>query len=173
MAGAPLLCEYCDSHGLKASSLFAELGQRQCHSCGNRTAELRKPRVRERQASKGAASLPITHHPNLAPGDFPAYITHGFLAHGFVLEDPSPALRTTRELSAHVADLWRSCMNQSTCWMIHSQKRLAVFDIATGAVAGSIYFDTHNKYIPCLAVRSEYRRRSLGVARAHSASPAS
>ena len=72
------------------------------------------------------------------------------------------AAKAPLETSAEVSALWRRCMPRSGCWDILIQCRAVCFDVGTGEVAGAVYFDTRNKYIPCVGVDAKFRRRGLG-----------
>jgi GNAT superfamily N-acetyltransferase len=65
-------------------------------------------------------------------------------------------------VGVQVGRMWRRVMPNSMCWDIMIQCRCVAFDVATGRVAGAVYFDTRNMYIPCVGVDAAFRRRGLG-----------
>ena len=135
---------------------------------------------------------PISHAPSVAASWLPTWLVAEARRRGFAFDDPSKrtssvgvgggdatassgARSRQGEVSTLVGAMWRRAMPQSNCWHIHAQCRIVAFDISSssssssssspsslGSPAGACYFDTNNKYIPCVCVDDAYRRRGLG-----------
>lgn len=143
----------------------------------------------------------VTHTPSIEASWLPPWLVAAARSRGFSFDDPKRAsfladkqanVKRGLEVSSAVGAMWRRAMPRSSCWHIHAQCRVVVFDIASapldveeavdsgrsgaagglsggssnsrafGSPAGACYFDTNNKYIPCVCVDDAYRRRGLG-----------
>lgn len=163
-----------------------------CRSCGTDIEkELEKARQSAEAAQERGkvwgASIPLECQRaggQVAENWLPLWLSEAARQRGFAFDDPKKksggaegaegaaagvepnllAEKKAMRLSCgvEVMAFWRRVMPHSTCWQNNIKYRVGAFDLASGQLAGAVYFDVANKYIPCVGVDAPFRRRGLG-----------